>query len=296
MKKALIKKVCMAVALFIGIVLILSAAYIYYKKADFMIPETIRTEYNLNKEKYKHRDVYILANKANTSNMVILYLHGGAYTTNINETYWNFFADIVKDTGATMVIPDYPLAPEFDSDDVFSFITPLYEELIEKIGEENLILMGDSAGGGLGLALCQHEGQKGNKQPSKLILISPWLDVSMTNPEIDKVQEQDPLLNKDLLKIAGQIYARDKSTKDPWVSPLYGQVDKLENIIIFSGTNDILNPDTKKFVEQAKKQGIDIDYRETEGAIHIWILSNRDDSVYMAKQDYQELLEIIKEG
>lgn len=282
--------------LLIGIILIISAAYLYYKKPDLTIPKSVTREYNLRKEKYQSRNVYILSSKESQNNLVILYLHGGAYTTNLNETYWKFFSDVVKDTGATIIIPDYPLTPEFGADDVFHFITPLYEELIQKVEKQNLIVMGDSAGGGLALALCQYEGQKENEQPGKLILISPWLDVSMTNPEIDNVQEKDPLLNKDLLKLAGQIYAKEKSVTDPWVSPLYGPVDKLENVIIFSGTYDILNPDTKEFIQKAEKQQVQIDYRETEGAVHIWLLSNQDENVYMARQAYQELLEIIKEG
>lgn len=104
---------------------------------------------------------------------VILYQHGGSYTTNLTTTYWDFFSDIVKDTGATIIIPDYPVTPTYYYQDVFDMMLPLYEEVINKVGFDNLIVMGDSAGGGLSLALCQEAGEKGLEQSSRLILISP---------------------------------------------------------------------------------------------------------------------------
>lgn len=289
-------KIIIISIIFIIIIAIVSIGYLYFKKPDLTIPKYISKEYNLKKEKFHQRNVYILSPKDNKNSKVILYQHGGSYTTNLTTTYWNFFSDIVKDTGATIIIPDYPLTPTYYYQDVFDMMLPLYEEVINKVGSDNLIVMGDSAGGGLSLALCQEAGEKGLEQPSRLILISPWLDVSLDNPEIDLVQENDPLLNKDLLKLAGQLYARDTDLSYYLVSPIDGPLDKIKNITIFSGSYDILNPDVELFVEKAKKQGIEIDYRKTEQAVHIWILSHRDENVYHAQEDYEELIELVNEG
>lgn len=278
------------------IVTILGITYLYYKKPDFSIPQYIYKEFSLRKEKFNQKDVYILGPKERKNEKIILYQHGGSYATNLTNVYWDFFADIIRDTGVTIIIPDYPLTPSFYYKDVFDMMVPLYEETIKKVGADNLIVMGDSAGGGLSLALCQDAGKKGLDQPSRLILISPWLDVSMKNSKIDEAQKNDKLLNKDLLKLAGQVYARDGDINYDFISPINGPLDKIKNVTIFSGSYDILNPDTELFVEKAKNAGLEIDYRKTEKAVHIWILYHRDQKIYHAQEDYEQLIRLINKG
>ena len=289
-------KIIITIIILAIITIILGTIYTYYKKPDLSIPAYVSKEFNLRKERYNQKDVYILSPKEKKSQKVILYQHGGSYATNLTNVYWDFFADIIKDTGATIIIPDYPLTPSYYYKDVFDMMVPLYEETIKKVGTDNLIVMGDSAGGGLSLALCQEAGKRELEQPSKLILISPWLDVSMKNSKIDEVQKNDKLLNKDLLKIAGQVYARDKDINYDFISPINGPLDKIKNVTIFSGSYDILNPDAELFVEKAKKLGLKIDYRKTEKAVHIWILSHRDKMVYHAQEDYEQLIHLINKG
>ena len=187
-----------------------------------------------------------------TSEKVILYLHGGSYMAELQPEHWHFFSHIIQDTGVTIVVPDYPLTPQYHYTDVFSMIFPLYKDILEKVGKDHLIVMGDSAGGGMALALLEKAGEENLDQPSQTILISPWLDVSMENPEIEHVQENDKMLNKDLLKMAGVAYAgSEEQIKNYLVSPIYGPLEKLENITIYTGTYDILNPDAHKLVEMA---------------------------------------------
>lgn len=275
---------------------ILSSAYLYLKNPQITIPKYVAKEYNFKREKFNNRDVYVIEPKENKKELYILYQHGGTYTTNLTQEYWDFLTSVVADTGATIIIPDYPLTPEFYYKDVFDMMIPLYQEIITKVGANNLIVMGDSAGGGLSLALCQNIGALGHEQPKRLILISPWLDVSMENAEIDAVQEYDPLLRKDLLKIAGKVYARDINEKDYHISPIYGDLTKLKNISIFTGTYDILNPDAKKFYSLAKEKGVKVDYREYIKAIHIWLISNKNENVYQAKSAYKDLIDLINKG
>lgn len=289
-------KIIIFVIILAVITTLLGATYLYYKKPSLSIPKYINKEFNFKKEKFQSKDVYILGPKENKKEKFILYQHGGTYAMNLTNVYWNFFADVIEDTGVTFIIPDYPLTPTFYYKDVFDMMSPLYEEVIKKVGADNLIVMGDSAGGGLSLALCQQAGEKGLEQPSKLILISPWLDVSMSNQKIDEVQENDKLLNKDILKLAGQVYARDTETSYNLLSPINGPLDKLKDVTVFSGTYDILNPDIQLLIQKAKKIGLEIDYRETEKAIHIWILSHRDKNIYHAQEDYEQLIKLINKG
>ena len=241
------------------------------------------------------RDVFILSKIQNNNtckkykqDKVILYLHGGSYVGKIEKYHWNFFKDIIEDTNATIIIPDYPLTPEKTYIDVFKMMEPLYKEIIENIKDKEFILMGDSAGAGMALALYQRNGKLNRRLPDKTILISPWLDVRMNNSEIDKIN--DPVLKRSLLKLSGKKYAGKNGLKSYLVNPVLGPTDKLKNIYILSGTKDILNPDAKKFAILNKEKIIFLEYEE---AIHNFILmKNRRDTLY-AKEGYDKIVEII---
>lgn len=256
-------KIKKAVAIMITITIILIVAtavmlYMYFFQGDIVskVPNDIKEKCEVKEEKFKGRKVFVLTPKEEkNSEQIILYLHGGSYIAELSSSHWQFLGNFVKDTKTEIIVPDYPLAPKYKYTDVFEMVTPLYKQIINKKGDKKLILMGDSAGGGMSLALMQHIAQEGLEKPNKTILISPWLDVTMENPDIKPVQENDRLLNQELLKLAGISYAgSEEATKKYLVSPIYGPIDKLENITIYTGTNDILNPDVHKLKEMAKQK------------------------------------------
>lgn len=227
-----------------------------------------------------------------------MYLHGGSYVGELYREHWSFFRDLIKDTGATIIVPDYPLTPQYKYTDVFGMVLPLYREVTKKVKKENFILMGDSAGGGIALALAQEAGRENLNQPNKLILISPWLDVTMKNPKIEIVQKNDKMLNKKVLTIAGVAYSGGKDMDKYLVSPINGPLDKLEDVIIYTGTYDILNPDVHIFEKLAKEKNLKLNVKETKGAAHIWIIKRYTDKKYnddKAKNAYNDLVELINE-
>lgn len=253
------RKVVAIIAVILFVIAIIDVLlYVYFFKGNITskVPEGIRERCNVKEEKFQERNVFVLTPKGTKkSKKTVFYLHGGSYIAELTPTYWNFLSDLTQDTGATIIVPDYPLAPQYHYTDVFEMITPLYQETVKKVKSENLIIMGDSAGGGMALALVQKIGQEELTKPSKTILISPWLDVTMENPEIKKVQEKDKMLNAELLKLAGISYAGEgEDTKNYLVSPIYGPIENLENVVIYTGTYDILNPDVHKLQEMARQK------------------------------------------
>lgn len=155
--------------------------------------------------------------------------------------------------------------------------------------------MGDSAGAGMALGLLQKKGEENGLMPFKTILLSPWLDVRMTNPEIEEKEKIDPVLLKEALKVAGKRYAGVDGMENYLVNPILGPVDKLKNITIYTGTYDMLNPDVHKFIEKAKKAGIDIDLREKEKAIHIWMTHIENKNVYSARETFEDIVNLLQE-
>ena len=285
----------MIILFFILLTILLAIIYYELRVATSGLPKDVFRYYQFEKEKFNGRDIFVISSKAQESEKkekqgkVILYLHGGSYVGELEKYHWAFFKDIINDTGATIVVPDYPLAPEHTYLQVFKFMEPLYKEIIEKINENTeFILMGDSAGAGLALALYQRNGKLNHRLPDKTILISPWLDVRMTNPEIDKIK--DPVLKKPLLKLSGKKYAGKNGLKSYLVNPVLGPTDKLRNIYILSGTLDMLNPDAKKFALANKEK---IKFIEYTDAIHNFVLMKHKSKVVNAKDGYEKVVEII---
>ena len=279
------------------VLVMIMLVYMFTGNIEARAPREIVKQYKLNEYEYNYRKVFTIeAENDKKTDKVILYLHGGSYVADLYREHWEFFKDLIKDTGCTIVVPDYPLTPKYKYSDVFGMMLPLYREIVKKVEKENLIVMGDSAGGGIALALMEEAGREDLMQPKNLILISPWLDVTMSNKEIDKVQKNDKMLNKKALMLAGIAYAGEGGMEKFLVNPINGPVNKLENVTIFTGTYDILNPDVHKFKEIAEKQNVEIDIRETKGAAHIWIIKKYVDKKYddeKAKKAYDELIDIL---
>ena len=254
-------------------------------------PQEIQEEYNIKTETYQNRSVFYLTQKQGATNpYTIFYLHGGSYVSEASVGHWEFLKSIAKDTGVTIVIPDYPLAPKYNYKDVFQMLEPLYKDIIEKVGKDKLIVMGDSAGGGLALALLERAGELEMSMPKRTILISPWMDVRLNNPQIDEVQKRDSHLIKQTLIAAGIVYAGLDGIDSYLVNPIDGPLDKLENVTIYTGTDDILNPDVHVLVERAKLQGIEIDLRETKGDYHNWIIEKHT----IKEKAYRDLITLLQ--
>ena len=135
---------------------------------------------------------------------------------------------------------------------------------------ESLVLMGDSAGGAIALALTQYLKKNSLPMPGRLILISPWLDARCDNPQIDElgIEAIDPMLTKQFY-LAAQYWADGLPLDDPLISPAYGPLDGLPPITLYTGTREIFWPDAVKFNEKAKRCGADVDYREWDGMNHV---------------------------
>lgn len=267
----------------------------YYLIVDIQtkVPQEVEETCQLKTEQFMGRNIFIITPKnAEKSDTQILYFHGGSYVAEATKQHWEFIEQIVNDTGATVILPDYPLTPKYTYKDVFKMVVPLYKEIIEKVDANHLILMGDSAGGGLGLALEEAIGEENLPMPAKTILISPWLDVRLTNPAIDEVQKVDKELNKETLKLAGIAYAGEDGIDSYLVNPIDGDLSQIKNITILTGTYDILNPDVYILKEKTEEVGGKIDVKEYEQAGHIWMIE-KNSSQELVQQGYEEILKLV---
>ena len=292
MKKKVAKSIIITLLV---IILIAIIVLVYYKTVDIETkePKEIEDVCEVTTQEYKGRKVFVVTPKEqNKTEYTIIYIHGGSYMAEVTKDHWEFIKNIALDTNSTIIVPDYPLAPKYTYKEVFEMMEPLYKDIASKVDTAKLIVMGDSAGGGLALALEEKLSQEGVSMPEKTILISPWLDVRLDNPEIEEVQKKDKELNKETLKLAGIAYAGQDGINSYLVNPIDGDLSKLKNITILTGTNDILNPDVYVLKEKAKEQGVTIEVKEYEGAGHIWMIE-KNSSQELIEQGYQDVLELI---
>lgn len=297
MKEKIIK---ITVILIVLVILTSASTIAYFMLAEIetnILPDESTYTCNIEQREFMNRNVFILTPKnVEKTDMVILYFHGGSYMAEITNEHWNFLEKVINNTGATVILPDYPLSPKHNYKDVFNMVEPLYNEIVSKIDQDDFVVMGDSAGGGLALALEEKVSSENSEYilPDKTILISPWLDVRLENTKIDEVQKLDKDLNKDTLKLAGIAYAGKDGIDSYLVNPIDGDLSKLNNITIFTGTYDILNPDVHVLEEKAKEQEITINVKEYEGASHIWILKDNEEEKELIEQGFNDLIETLK--
>lgn len=214
-------------------------------------------------------EVYRLAPKhPGDSGSHVVYLHGGAYVCEVTVHHWNFLQRLVEETGCTVSVPLYPLAPEATCSSTVGAVVDVYQRLHAE--SRNPIVMGDSAGGGLAVALCYALRKVGAPMPASLVLICPWVDVAMTNPKMGDDERFDPMLSIDALKIAGRFYAGEEGVAHPCVSPINGDFKGLPDTLLFVGTRDILSHDAIEFANQAKGEGVAIELLVGKDMIHVW--------------------------
>lgn len=230
----------------------------------------------------------IVFNDSEESERTVIYLHGGIYVNEMKKTHVSFCDRLANKINATVYAPIYPLAPNHIYKETYEILENLYKHLLTE--NKPIIIMGDSAGGGLSAAFSEHLAVIDLPQPQNLVLISPWLDVSMSG-NYDEV-EFDPMLGIDGLREMGETWAGELDPKDYKVSPLFGDVSKLPKTTMFVGTHEIFYPDVLQFYDKLKDAGVDAEVNVGEGMTHVYAIYPL---VPESKEAFKHIVEIILE-
>lgn len=196
----------------------------------------------------------------------VIYLHGGSYTLEINFWHWRLIRYLARAVPAQIQAPIYPLAPKGNAETTVAATTDVVAEVLA--GHQNVTLIGDSAGAGLALAVAQKLRDNAQSQPAHIVLISPWLDVTVSDPQQLQGASRDLLQRIDRLRDAGRLYAGALDVRDPRVSPLHGTLSGLAPIHIFSGTRDILTFDARQLAARCQQVGQPSTLHEAAGMPH----------------------------
>ncbi|MFF7967023.1 alpha/beta hydrolase [Streptomyces sp. NPDC007903] len=238
---------------------------------DAPVPESLRRSCLVSTETVDGHEIITLTPESGATGPEVIYLHGGAYVRPLVSAHWRIIAALIRQTGATVTVPLYGLAPRHTADDAYRFLDSVYRTVVQRAGDHPVFLAGDSCGAGLSVGLAIRCRDEGLRPPAGLLLFSPWVDVTMTTPGIAALTGLDPMLAPAGFVAAGRDWAGDRSVTDPLVSPLHDTLKDLPPISIYQGGHDILLPDAEKFAAKARAAGTHVDLHLWPTAIHVFV-------------------------
>lgn len=215
-----------------------------------------------------------LALKENpNTDKVILQLHGGGYIGAVRNAYY-VFAGLYNEVshGLSVLTPDYRVAPEHPFPAALEDALASYRWLLDQgyFGDD-IILAGDSAGGGLAMALCMYLKEHHMPMPCGIVAMSPWTDLTASGESYDTNFEKDPLFgNTRDSMIYNNYYVGDADPMDPYVSPLFGDFRQFPPMLIQAGSIEMLLSDSVEVAAKARQQGIKVRLSIYEGMFHVF--------------------------
>jgi acetyl esterase/lipase len=195
--------------------------------------------------------------KVKPSNRRIIYIHGGAFVSEVSQIHWLYIKTLIKETKAIVYVPIYPLSNNKYSSqlDTIEFLLNLYNNITTTEPNCTYSIMGDSAGGNFALILAQQIKIKRYLKPKNLILISPVVNMEMT-PEANKIAHNDPVLSYNLLTIVMKWQLQKNSPKNPLFSPVFGENKDIGDIYIFMGEREVFLYHINQYLKVLDKQGV----------------------------------------
>jgi epsilon-lactone hydrolase len=199
----------------------------------------------------------VVSSRAPGSGLTVIHFHGGGYCLGSAGTARAWAAHLSAQTGCRVVLPEYRLAPEHPYPAALEDARTIMKTLS---GAGPVVVSGDSAGGGLALALILSMRDAGQELPAGVILLSPWLDLDRDRRAVPDLVRRDVLLTPDWLDACARAYADPSTWADPLISPLRGTHSGLPPLLIQAGTEELLAPDARLLAASASAAGVDVTY------------------------------------
>jgi acetyl esterase/lipase len=205
--------------------------------------------------------------------LVILYLHGGAYALGSFMIYREMLSRVAAAAQSRCLAINYRLAPEHPFPAALEDAVTAYRWLFDQgTPPGNILIAGDSAGGGLTLAALIHLRDGGDPLPAGGICLSPWTDLTLRGDSVQQKADLDPILSPDSLKKYAGMYANGRPLTEPLISPLYADLRGLPPLLIQVGTDEILLSDAARVAEKARAAGVDVSLSRWEEMFHVFHL------------------------
>ena len=200
--------------------------------------------------------------------LTLLYLHGGGYIGCSPATHRPITGAFAR-RGFRVLAPDYRLAPEHPFPAAVEDALAVYRALRSETAGP-MVLAGDSAGGGLALALLVALRDAGEGSPSACALFSPWTDLAVTGDSIRSNNGRCAMFQGDRIAPTAEYYLQGADPKNPLASPLYANLEKLPPLLIHVGEQEVLLDDSRRLAERARAAGVAVDLKIWPDVCHVW--------------------------
>lgn len=205
----------------------------------------------------------------------MLYLHGGGYVAGTLDHYRAFAAHLSEACGAAVLNVDYRMGPAHKFPAAVDDALAAYRYMLGNGpagagNADSAVVAGDSAGGGLALALLLALKDSGDAQPAAAVPMSPWTDLTESGSSYDTRGEADPMISRELLQWMASFYAPESELKNPLASPLFGDPSGLPPLYILVGERETMFDDARGFADKAEAAGVDVTFEEGPEMVHVW--------------------------
>lgn len=256
--------------------------------------------YALSVIEQKNYTMELLEPEEKNDRMVIFQIHGGGYVgkfRNIYRSFAGFYSELGH--GIPVLSPDYRVAPENPYPAALEDVTSAFDWLLKNgWTEDKIVVAGDSAGGGLAMALCMYLKNQGRKLPAGIIAMSPWTDLTQSGASYRLNFRKDPVFGNTLDSlIFNKDYVGNNDPTDPYISPLYGNFEGFPPMLIQVGSYEMLLSDSELVAEKAKQAGCRVRLSIYEGMFHVFQMALL--VIPESRRAWKEVgkyLEIIQQG
>jgi acetyl esterase/lipase len=202
--------------------------------------------------------------------LIVLYLHGGAYIGSNVEIYGGFVSKFARDLGFQCCSLEYPLAPEYPYPSAVNATVAFYNQMIASgCNPSKIIFAGDSAGAGLALAASKQMQEERVGMPGLFVLFSPWVDLTMSGNSITRNATCDLIITKQLIENCAQLYCAGQNPKLPGISPIFDEFKNFPPVYLLAADDEILLSDSERLHDILARDGVDVNFviwRKTQHA------------------------------
>lgn len=203
---------------------------------------------------------------------VLVWLHGGGYVMGSAHGYRHAAAALSRAMGATVIVPDYRLAPEFPFPAALDDATRVLGAVIAEFGAEHTVLGGDSAGGGLTAATLMASRDSSRQLPAGAAVVSPLADFTMSGASVAINRDTDPVITERSLGLLASTYLRGHDRLDPLASPVFGDLAGLPPILLLASDSEILLDDAVRIHDAVRAGGGSSTLSVHPDTCHAWTL------------------------
>ncbi|HHT93927.1 MAG TPA: alpha/beta hydrolase [Clostridia bacterium] len=233
--------------------------------------------------------------KEENSAKIILFVHGGAYLSGSIISSRPVAGLLCQVTESRVLTFEYGLAPENPFPRALEDAVKVWKHLTKDYNPKNIVVVGESAGGGLALALGLYLKDNNMELPIGMVTLSAWADLTITNESHKTLDKKDPILSSDELRIAALKYSHGEYLKNPYISPVYGDFTGFCPVLVHVGSDEVLLDDSKILYERLKEANVEAKLSIFEGMWHVWHGFEVPESIE-ALNEIKEFMEGLSDG